>query len=204
MHAQVGAQGELGFSNLRLANLAPADSTNARGDHVVQALPVWPSVGGEPGATVSGHGNTLCAGALLLSLPAAVRVWRCWRHQQPALQLERLYGSIDSWLGKFVLDCRPLPLYLPQVTLVNATVEYSKPKDYQGCLAYQQHIVQQRLGSRSVTQPANGTVLVTGRHVSSLPVTDSQMPTGYAPHPQMPGVNTAGAPVAALMIIVAC
>ena len=54
MHVQVGRQGSLGFKGIRLSKLAPAAAGDASGDNVVQALAVWPTISGEPGAVVSG------------------------------------------------------------------------------------------------------------------------------------------------------
>jgi hypothetical protein len=51
-HSQVGGRGNLGFSNLRMSKLATADSGDVSDDNVVQALAIWPTVSGEPGAVV--------------------------------------------------------------------------------------------------------------------------------------------------------
>ena len=55
VHLQVGARGNLGFRGVRLSKLAPAEDGDASGDNVVQALAVWPTITGEPGAVVCGH-----------------------------------------------------------------------------------------------------------------------------------------------------
>lgn len=50
---QVGPAAALTFSGMLLARLASADAGDAAGENVVQSLALWPSVSGEPGATVS-------------------------------------------------------------------------------------------------------------------------------------------------------
>ena len=57
------------------------------------------------------------------------------------------------------------------------------PNDFNGCDQYQQRVVaqlRQLLGGASITQPSNDTVLVVGRHVGSLPVTNNQIAIGCA------------------------
>lgn len=121
----------------------------------------------------------------------AIRQRRAWRCGEEGI----LYGIASSaFVQLHVLTmlhvkclhrCKVLTVNCDaaQFQFANTSIEYSVPNNYNGCSQYQQRIVsqlRQLLGPGPISQPGSNTILVSGRHVGMLPVTNNQIAIGCA------------------------